>query len=212
MAWNQQHLQPPTFTNSTASTHNAFAKSSTSKPPTLQKSWTLPLKPQTTQQSSHRPTFPPLPNYFTVSHQLQLLGHVLRAPTNHLERHICFTDAFVYRPRGPTTKSGHRRKHWAELTAHNAWFLFSQFLPQHTPHHFYLPYCYLQLHRIATQRSVQHEVVTLPTRSHELVDACLALFSLRDFTGQTTIHSASLSLWHSKKMCIRPCTCLDISD
>ena len=64
----------------------------------------------------------PLSNII-LSRQLQLLGHILRCSTNDIERHICFTSAFNYRARGPTTKRGRRRKHWSEMTAQAAFHL-----------------------------------------------------------------------------------------
>ena len=98
--------------------------------------------------------------------QLRYLGHVYRCQQSDLEKEVVFTSAHIYRGRGGKQRKGHRRAHWVEQCAQNAWNLiqteFTELFP--TPQPFFAPYTYLQLCKYTADRVFWQEVVSLPTR------------------------------------------------
>ena len=102
---------------------------------------------------------PPLTALITKQ-QTKLFGHILRAEPTSIERNVCFTTAFNYRAAKDTVKKrvGGPKEHWVEQTAHSL-YLTLPFPPQ-TP--FILPSFYLQLKRLAADRSQWHQIVHCP--------------------------------------------------
>ena len=103
----------------------------------------------------------------STKQQAKLFGHILRAEPTSIERNVCFTSAFNYRAAKSTVtkRVGGPRERWAEQTAYSL-YLTLPFPPQ-TP--FSLPSFYLQLKRLAADRSQWHQYCSLPTGCREHV-------------------------------------------
>ena len=108
---------------------------------------------------------PPLTAMITKQ-QIKLFGHILRAESTSLEKHVCFTASCKYR----AVKTAHKRvggpkEHWIEQAAHIL-YLNLTFPPQAPCS---LPYFYSQLRGLAADRPQWQQCSSLPTSFREQV-------------------------------------------
>ncbi|CAE8697317.1 unnamed protein product [Polarella glacialis] len=108
---------------------------------------------------------PPL-SQTALSLQFKFLGHILRCSSTDLEHNICFTSGLASRAQDSSQRRGRPREHWLEGVSLKAWEQFCSTSPcPWVMPQFHLPWGFLQLQRIATDRVRWRQLVVLPPTS-----------------------------------------------